>query len=262
MKSMVGLKLHAAVTLLLAFPVIAAGSCRGRSPGPEPQAQTPPPPSESPSDEGADEAETETAAQEPDKKAEVTMTDKYEITPEEKKWLMKLAKDAVKAAVEGKKFDPPEPATQLLKDKGAAFVTLRKKEQLRGCIGHIIAHMPLYKCVASVARSAALEDPRFSPVSASEYESLHFEISVLTPPEDVKDPEEIVVGKDGVIINYGGMYQGVFLPQVPIEQGWDRIEYLDNLCYKAGVMKKGCWKEPQAALRKFQAVVWEEEDVK
>ena len=43
---------------------------------------------------------------------------------------------------------------------------------------------------------------------------------------------------------------------------WDRIEYLDNLCYKAGVMKKGCWKEPQASLRKFQAVVWEEEDVK
>lgn len=258
MKGIKGLRFHAAAVLLITFPVIAAGSCRGRSPGPEPQAQTPPPPAESPSEEGGDEG----AATKTDKKAEVTMTGKYEITPKEKKWLMKLAKDAVKAAVEGKKFEPPEPATQLLKDKGAAFVTLRKKEQLRGCIGHIIAHMPLYKCVASVARSAALEDPRFPPVGPSEYESLHFEISVLTPPQDVKDPEEIVVGEDGVIINYGGMYQGVFLPQVPIEQGWDRIEYLDNLCYKAGVMKKGCWKEPQASLRKFQAVVWEEEDVK
>jgi AmmeMemoRadiSam system protein A len=255
-------RFHAAVALLLTFPLLAAGSCRGRSPGPEPQARTTPPPAEGLSEESGDDMEAGAAEAKEDKKAEVTMTDKYEITPEEKKWLMKLAKDAVKAAVEGKKFDPPEPATQLLKDKGAAFVTLRKKEQLRGCIGHIIAHMPLYKCVASVARSAALEDPRFSPVSPAEYDSLHFEISVLTPPEDVKDPEEIVVGQDGVIINYGGMYQGVFLPQVPTEQGWDRIEYLDNLCYKAGVMKKGCWKEPQAALRKFQAVVWEEEDVK
>lgn len=261
MKGNHGMRLHAAAALLLTFPVLAAGSCRGRSPGPEPQAQTPPAPSGGPSEEGGEEAGTEAAAKQQDEKAEVAMTGKYEITPEEKKWLMKLAKDAVKAAVEGKKFDPPEPATKLLKDKGAAFVTLRKKEQLRGCIGHIIAHMPLFECVASVARSAALEDPRFSPVTAAEYESLHFEISVLTPPEDVKDPDEIVVGKDGVIINYGGMYQGVFLPQVPIEQGWDRVEYLDNLCYKAGVMKKGCWKDPQAALRKFQAVVWEEEDV-
>ena len=197
----------------------------------------------------------------PTDKVEEPMGEKYELTREEKKWLMQLAKDAVKAAADGKKFDPPDPPTETLKQNGAAFVTLRKQGKLRGCIGHIIAQVPLYECIASVARSAALEDHRFSPVTASEYASLHFEISVLTPPEEVKDPEGIVVGTDGVIISYGGFQQGVFLPQVPTEQGWDRTQYLDNLCYKAGVMHKGCWKEPKAVLKKFQALVWEEEDV-
>lgn len=195
-------------------------------------------------------------------KGEKTMTEKFEITQEEKKWLMKLAKDAVRAAVKDEEFTPPEPPSPGLKEKGAAFVTLRKGGELRGCIGHIVARIPLYECIAQVAQSAAIEDPRFSPVKPSEYDSLHFEISVLTPPQEVKDPNEIEVGKDGVILSYGGAMQGVFLPQVPIEQGWDLVEYLDNLCYKAGVMKRGCWKDPLAKLKKFQAVVWEEEEVK
>jgi len=189
---------------------------------------------------------------------------KYELSLEEKKYLMKLAKDSVYHAVTGKKFIPPEPPAEMkiLKEKGAAFVTLKKNGELRGCIGHIIAMKPLYQCVAEVAKSAALQDPRFPPVTESEYPSLHFEISVLTPPQEVNDPNEIIIGKDGVILDYGGMYHGVFLPQVPVEQGWNLIEYLDNLCYKAGVFRKGCWKDKNARLSKFQATVWEEEDVK
>jgi len=252
-------RLRPAVLVLLLAPALIAGSCRNQGGGstkPAPQTGAGGPGEAAQGQEpGEPEAATNT------NEAEGTMTAKHTITLEEKKWLMKLAKDAVWAAVNGKAFEPPEPPTAFLKDKGAAFVTLRKDEDLRGCIGHIIAMMPLFECVASVARSAALEDPRFPEVTPDEYKQLHFEISVLTPPEDVKNPEEIVVGKDGVIINYGGMYQGVFLPQVPTEQGWDRVEYLDNLCYKAGVMKKGCWKDSEAALRKFQAIVWEQEDV-
>jgi len=252
-------KIHFLFVIILLTTMLLAGSCKKRSESRVNEAET----VEHSGDEETEIAVSSTGGTEnKTKKAEGTMSEKYEVTLEEKKWLMTLARDAVKAAVNGQKFDPPEPPTQLLKNDGAAFVTLRKDKQLRGCIGHIIANMPLYKCVASVARSAALEDPRFSAVSSAEYDSLHFEISVLTPPQDVKDPKKIVVGEDGVIINYGGlMHQGVFLPQVPIEQGWDLVEYLDNLCYKAGVMKKGCWKDPEAKLRKFQAVVWEEEDL-
>jgi AmmeMemoRadiSam system protein A len=259
-------KNHAVILALVVSPLLLAGSCRNRqedrtAAGPgkaeERQAAAPSGEAKEPPGEPAPEKAEESVPH-----AEEAMNENYEITPEEKKLLMQLARDAVKAAVDGKSFEPPEPASALLKKDGAAFVTLKKKGELRGCIGHIIAHMPLYKCVASVARSAALEDPRFPAVTPKEYEELHFEISVLTPPEEVKDPEEIEVGKDGVILTYGDpMYQGVFLPQVPTEQGWDRTEYLDHLCFKAGVMRKGCWKDSQAVLKKFQAVVWEEEDV-
>jgi AmmeMemoRadiSam system protein A len=252
------------LAIFLLTPLLMAGSCRNRDKSTAEQGIAAVQPTQGKAAEkGGGEALPEAEKESPKTgKVEEVMDKKYEFSLEEKKWLMKLAKDAVKAAVNGKPFDPPEPPTQILKEKGAAFVTLRENGELRGCIGHIIAMKPLYKCIAEVARSAALEDPRFPDVTPKEYDSLHFEISVLTPPQEVKDPKEIVVGKDGVLLDYGRMYHGVFLPQVPTEQGWDLVEYLDNLCYKAGLYKKGCWKDPEASLSKFQAVVWEEEDVK
>jgi len=255
----------AVAALLILAPVCIAASCKGQGGG---RAAAPAGAGEA-SAAAPREQEKATAAEpggatDPGTAAageEAAMKEKFGLTHEEKKWLMGLAKDAVKAAASGKEFTPPDPPTANLREKGAAFVTLKKGGNLRGCIGHIVARVPLFECVAEVARSAALEDPRFSPVTAAEYGSLHFEISVLTPPQDVKDPAEIVVGTDGVLLSYG-FNQGVFLPQVPTEQGWDREEYLDHLCFKAGVMKEKCWKDPKAKLRKFQAIVWEQEDVR
>lgn len=192
---------------------------------------------------------------------EAEMATDYEITDEQKAWLMKVAKESSAAAARGESYEPPRPAEEwkVLADKGAAFVTLRRKSDgaLRGCIGHIIARIPLYECVAEMGRAATIQDSRFSPVTPSELDGIHYEISVLTPLQPVDDPENIEVGRDGVVLSIG-YHHGVFLPQVPVEQGWDRTEYLDNLCYKAGLMRKGCWREEGAKLESFQAIVWEE----
>jgi AmmeMemoRadiSam system protein A len=231
--------------------VILACGCRGKT-------------ERGPAGSGAE----ETGAVEPSQSGrakEVAMSADYSFTDEQKAWLMKVAMQSAAAAAAGKDYDPPEPDASwtLVQGKGAAFVTLRRRsdDSLRGCIGHIIARVPLYECVAEMARAAAIHDSRFSPVTPSELEGIHFEISVLTPLQRVQDPEEIVVGKDGVVLKHG-YHQGVFLPQVPVEQGWDRTMYLDQLCAKAGLYRAGCWKDEQAQLEKFQAIIWEEEDVK
>lgn len=185
----------------------------------------------------------------------------YVITDEQKAWLMKVAKDSSAAAARSERYDPPspDPSWEVLSDRGAAFVTLRRRSDgsLRGCIGHIVARIPLYECVAEMARAATIHDSRFAPVTPSELEDIRYEISVLTPLEEVDDPRDIVVGRDGVVLSVG-YHHGVFLPQVPVEQGWDLTEYLDNLCYKAGLMRKGCWKDGDAKLESFRAIVWEQ----
>ncbi len=191
------------------------------------------------------------------------MTTRYVITGEQKAWLMKVAKESSAAAARGESYrlKAPDSSWTVISDPGAAFVTLRRKSDgaLRGCIGHIVARIPLFECVAEMAMSATIHDSRFTPVKPSELEGLHYEISVLTPLEPVADPSEIEVGRHGVVLSLGYNH-GVFLPQVPVEQGWDRTEYLDNLCYKAGVMRKGCYEAPGARLERFEAIVWEEDE--
>ncbi len=175
-----------------------------------------------------------------------------------RKKLMVLAKESVRAAAKGGVYEPPEPEDELLARPGAAFVTLKKKGHLRGCIGHVIARAPLYKCVADVARAAAIHDVRFSPVTWKEVDALQMEISVLTQPRSVS-PEEVEVGRDGLIVSSAGR-TGLLLPQVPLEWGWDREEFLNHTCRKAG-LPEGCWKDPSTRLESFRAIVWGEEDI-
>ncbi|MBI5501798.1 MAG: AmmeMemoRadiSam system protein B [Deltaproteobacteria bacterium] len=178
-------------------------------------------------------------------------------TREERQALMDVAKAAVAAAVRGESYEPALPESEALRRDGAAFVTLKAHGDLRGCIGMVEAYDPLYRCVAQVARSAAVEDPRFDPVSVRELGELSYEISVLTPPEAVTDPTTIVVGRDGLIISRGGR-RGLLLPQVPEEQGWSREQFLDGTCRKAG-LPTGCWRDEATRIQRFRAVVWGEE---
>jgi len=140
-----------------------------------------------------------------------------------------------------------------------AFVTLKKRGELRGCIGRIVGTAPLSRIVSMMALESALNDPRFDKVRASELDALEIEISALTPPREVPTALAIVVGRDGVILQKGNR-SAVFLPQVAIEQGWDRDEMLDNLCEKGG-MSAGCWKSG-AKLLTFQADVFSEREFK
>ena len=172
------------------------------------------------------------------------------LSEEQKRRLLQTARRSLEESVRGRPlpgFDLDDP---LLISPGAAFVTLKKGGELRGCIGLMEPLHPLYLTVAKMTRSAALEDPRFPATTEAELAEMRVEISVLTPLERVRDVEEIEVGKHGLRIEQGP-YAGVLLPQVATEYGWDRIEFLRNTCRKAG-LPLDAW-EKGAEIYKFSA---------
>lgn len=155
-----------------------------------------------------------------------------------------------------------EPAVSVALDRypelsraSGLFVTLRKRGQLRGCIGRIETSEPLAKSVGPVALDAALHDGRFQPVSPAELPELDVEVSVLTPSVKLERVEDLVAGRDGVILEYEGRH-GVFLPQVWDETGWTREEFLRQLASQKAGLPPESWS--QAALSVFQAQVFEE----
>lgn len=150
--------------------------------------------------------------------------------------------------------DAGKPAGTAINRAFGSFVTLSMRHSLRGCIGTIVGHEPLYLNVWNMARAAAFQDPRFPPLRKDEWPDVSMEISVLERPSDCPDPAKIVIGRDGLILQYQGR-SGVFLPQVPVEQGWNQREYLDHLCLKAGV-PEGSWQRPGARLLWYQALVF------
>lgn len=135
-----------------------------------------------------------------------------------------------------------------------SFVTLSLNKALRGCIGTIISHEPLYMNVWNMARQAAFNDPRFAPLTSAEWPAVSMEITVLDQLTPCHDVNEIEIGRDGLLLSYMGR-SGVFLPQVPVEQGWNREQYLDQLCLKAGV-PAGTWRLPDASVYWYQAQVF------
>ncbi len=181
----------------------------------------------------------------------------FSLSAQEKDILLHTARESIRAALTGEAPRYPEP-TDNIQQKSGAFVTLHKDGKLRGCIGHIIAHSRLYSAIKELARSSAFEDPRFSPLQLSEYEEIDLEISVLTPMEKAASPEQVEVGVHGVYIK-AGPRSGVLLPQVPVEQGWNRRQYLTNLCYKAG-LAGDCWTQPNTELYLFTAIVFGEKE--
>lgn len=142
-----------------------------------------------------------------------------------------------------------------LKSKQGAFVTLRKHGALRGCIGHMAEDEPLGQVVGAMALQAAFNDRRFPPLRAGELDEVEIEISVLSLARDVAGPDEIVLGRDGVVLRKSGR-SAVFLPQVASEQGWNRSELLSALSRKAG-LPADAWREG-ARLSVFQAEVFSE----
>ncbi|MBW2055976.1 MAG: AmmeMemoRadiSam system protein A [Deltaproteobacteria bacterium] len=176
------------------------------------------------------------------------------LTGQEKEWLLRVARTVIESRVLGRPVPEFKPPSERLNEKRGAFVTLKKGDELRGCIGSIRASRPLYKTVAAMAEEAAFNDPRFPPVSPQELDDLDIEISVMTPLTRVENVEEIEVGKDGIYIEKG-FYSGLLLPQVATEYGWDRTTFLEHTCYKAG-LHKDAWKEKETKIYKFSADIF------
>ncbi|MDQ7778407.1 MAG: AmmeMemoRadiSam system protein A [Planctomycetota bacterium] len=180
------------------------------------------------------------------------------LSPSDKKTLLQIARETIASIVQSRKrpaFDVTSPA---LTANGAAFVTLNKRGQLRGCIGHVDATGPLWSTVRDMATAAATQDPRFHPVTKDEVAQLHIEISVMTPMKKVSSPEEIVVGKHGLMM-VRSFRSGLLLPQVATEYGWTREEFLQHTCLKAG-MSPDAWKDPATEIYCFSAEVFGEEE--
>ena len=177
---------------------------------------------------------------------------------EEKKYLLKMARETMETFVKtGKKLDIKNKFVRLDQVQGA-FVTLIKNGQLRGCIGNIIGQQALVLTVRDMAIAAASEDPRFSPVTLDELKDIHVEISVLSLPGRIKDLDQIVLGRDGVIVSDGADHQGVFLPQVATETGWDKDRFLSELCNQKAGLSSDCWKDAHNSLYTFTADVFSE----
>jgi len=147
-----------------------------------------------------------------------------------------------------------ESASPKLKEPRGAFVTLYKKGELRGCIGQIVPRMPLAEAVAAMAEEAAFRDPRFSPLRSDEWGDVTIEISVLTPLHKIESTDEIEIGKHGIVIASNGSV-GLLLPQVATEYKWDRTEFLEHCCLKAG-LPRNTWKEKGTEIYIFSADVF------
>ena len=172
----------------------------------------------------------------------------------DRQYLRYLAREAIMAGAKKIPFRPPEPDSKILKEKRGAFVTLKMGGMLRGCIGMVRAAKPLFEVVAEMAQSAAFEDPRFTPLDEEELENIEIEISVLSPLIRVENPEEIKVGRDGLMIRLD-FHSGLLLPQVAKEHDWNRTTFLEQTCLKAG-LPKNSYKDKAAEIYRFTADIF------
>lgn len=185
------------------------------------------------------------------------------ITQEEGEFLVKLARKSIESYIRDKKLiDIPLDTPDTLKEERGAFVTLNSKGQLRGCIGYTEPVKPLVNVILEVALSAAIQDPRFPPVTPDELDDIEVEVSVLTRPELIEVdnpgeyPDKIEVSTDGLVVEKN-FIKGLLLPQVPVEWQWDVEEFLSNTCMKAG-LTPDCWLDPETKIYKFQSQIFTE----
>jgi uncharacterized protein (TIGR00296 family) len=191
------------------------------------------------------------------------MRESKEFSDADGKELVKIARRAVTEFLKtNSKIDDAEFNSKFDFSSGV-FVTLNKQNSLRGCIGYPIPVKKLSDGLIDAAISAATQDTRFSPVSSDELDRITFEVTVLTPPVEIKVKEyadylkEIKVGRDGLIVE-NSYSSGLLLPQVPTEYGWNVEEFLEYTCQKAG-LEKDAWKDNDTKISRFEGVIFKEE---
>jgi uncharacterized protein len=181
------------------------------------------------------------------------------LTIGEKKLLMNAARRALELGVRSRELLAELPTDESLHRRRGAFVTLRIRNRLRGCIGQLPSREPLIRVVAHCARAAALEDPRFEPVRTEELPEIEIELSILSPLVDAT-PEQIEPGKHGISVSQGWQ-RGVLLPQVATQFHWDARKFLEETCVKAE-LDRDAWKDPATRIQVFTAEVFGDADIR
>ena len=185
------------------------------------------------------------------------MTSGHRVSEAGQNELLRIARAVVESAARG--LPAPKPGSDLpdLQQPLGAFVTLHKKGQLRGCIGTFTSDRPVAAAVAEMAYSAAMSDPRFSPVTERELADIEIELSVLSPMEKTEDPLSLELGVHGIYIK-NGWQSGTFLPQVATEYHMTKEQFLSQCCaHKAG-LPPDAWKHPETEVYLYTAQVFGE----
>ena len=176
------------------------------------------------------------------------------LNEEEKELSLQIARDAIALRL-GLKHDVlPNPDSNTFNESHGLFISLYLNKNLRGCIGYIKPFKPLYDSIIELAQLAAFKDNRFSPVTVDIFDKLIIEISVLTPLYEIKDKDEIIIGRDGLFItNPKGL--GLLLPQVATSHSWTRNTFLKETCKKAGLKEEDLYDERTKVFR-FEADIF------
>ena len=179
------------------------------------------------------------------------------LSPDERMFLLKLARQALEAGVRGEPVPrlDPQALPPNLSQPGASFVTLTWRGDLRGCVGALEPYLPLAEDVQEHAIAAALQDYRFPPVQPVELADIKIEISRLTLPQDLEyiSPEDLLgrlrPGVDGVTL-IDGRRRATFLPQV-----WEKLPdgqtFLAHLCSKMGA-PTDLWRKKKLRVQVYQ----------
>jgi len=181
--------------------------------------------------------------------------DAHEFSSPERQLLLRLAHQAIASAIEHTPISLSPSSPHLAEPRGV-FTTLYSRGNLRGCIGHVFPVVSLYRAVIETARAAAFDDTRFGPLAPEELAELEVSLSVLSPLRAIA-AEQIELGRHGLLISRDGR-RGLLLPQVPIEQGWDRVTFLEQVSLKAG-LPRNAW-QSGAAIEAFTAEVFGDRD--
>lgn len=182
------------------------------------------------------------------------------LTDDEGAMAVRSARAAIGYAV-AKQPKTSEHLTPVFGEKRGVFVTLTKNGSLRGCIGFPYPVMPLGDAIAHAAGAAALEDPRFPPVTKDELAAISLEVTILTVPvslegDPARRPDMVIVGKHGLIVRGMGT-SGLLLPQVATDYGWDAKTFLNHTCLKAGLTER-CWTSRNVEILTFEGQIFSE----
>jgi AmmeMemoRadiSam system protein B/AmmeMemoRadiSam system protein A len=180
----------------------------------------------------------------------VPLDEPLTIGPDAQAQLLNLARNSAARFIETESFPAFHTSDLALLQPLGAYVTFELGDALRGCLGRLESDLPLYLNVQYAAAAAALGDTRFPAVTAEELDSLSIEVTVVHPMHQVESTEDIQIGRDGILMRVGEQDRALFLPQVPVEQGWDLDETLVQLCLKAG-LPEDAWQRPDVRFSVF-----------